>query len=381
LVRRILVISKVTWTSFICRAWYWPHILITLFFIYQIKEKGDDFQNLMAALDFSIMLTLLLMLFLALNEGREELSRKTIIRLRTLPLSWFEECSGSALALLSYGVSLMLPLVIVVFFLSVNQESLVNIVKWDQHFNLATLSSGQWTIKAPKALSKNERLAVEVTFYEDNMVSHQSVAKLPLEIENKREEILMKSKRVNPMPNMISMVKLPEVFSNRGVKLRLVIEKIYVLEERKSLGWAWFHGCISMCLQGLLLAYLFVLLGRKVSIEVGVFFILGCLLIQSAYALLGDELLQDAMSRMSIARDSSRGIKMMWWEPYLFEWTKVLAKFDDIRSFFQTHSIMDEVKAERWIMFPFKNIQFIKEMLVSGIMLGIVAMILKPRET
>jgi hypothetical protein len=336
---------------------------------------------MISTLGMILSLVLMIMLFLGLNEGREELNRKTILRLRTMPISWYEECFGSALALKLYGITLMAP--ILIMFLSAYLCGLfqVNLVNWSEIEGGVERVSDRIVIKHQENLDANERLAIKVNLLEDKYLSDKSFAVIKESQTNLKNDLMIKAKRMTFLPFGQSEVELPKSVIFRKAHLHLSVEKVFLLREGQSLFVNMFNGSIALMIHGAMLSLLFILLGRKVSIEVGVFFILGCLLIQSVYSLLGEELLKDAVQRLSKKDASVSKFTAMWWEPYLFQWTKILAEFEGLNKLLNFNSIMSIWEDKKTVGFPFVQGYFIKE-LVTFVFLTVFGMaILRPRET
>lgn len=376
--RRIFIISKFTWVNILRRLGYWPHVFIFIFFSFQVYQTGF---KLVPAIDsFSVMisLTLSLMLFLGLNEGREELSRKTIIRLRTLPINWAEECLGSTLAIATYCVSMMSSIMIFLLVLHMNDSS-SEIIRYIEIEDGMTHKENQIILSSRNELQPNENFVVEIVFREEGLISDISAAIVPL--TDQKESIFLKSKRKNELKSNTQEFTLPSKFLYRNRSLDLVVEKLYIVEKGLSLYQMYFNSGITFFIQGALATFLFVLLGRKVSIEVGVFFILGCLLINLAYSLLGEELIKGNLEKLSRFENGGSRFKSHWWEPYLFKITLMLSYVEHFKGLFQFQSVVDHLRRFEMIEFPLFNVKFLKEIISFSFVLCLSSFLLRPKET
>lgn len=375
------MIARISWAGYFRRSWFWPHFLLSLLFVFQAWREGISYDSMMSSMSTILSLILMIMLFLGLNEGREELNRKTILRLRTLPISWYEECFGSALALKLYGLTLFIPVMLIFLLAYLFGFFQVNLVKWTEMKNLVDGSSDKIKINYLDKLDANERLALKVNLLEDNFLSDKSFVVVRPSQSNIEEDLMIKAKRMTLLPYGQSQIELPQSVFFRKANLKLSVEKVFLLKEKQSLFLNMLNGSMALMVHGVMLSLLFILLGRKVSIEVGVFFILGCLLIQSVYSLLGEELLKEAVDRMTNRETSQSKFTSMWWEPFLFQWTKVLAQFEGLNKLFHFNSIMQIWQHKKMVGFPLFQGYFIRELLTFVFLTVFGMALLRPRET
>lgn len=375
------MIARISWAGYFRRSWFWPHLLLSLLFVFQVWREGVSYDSMISSFGTILSLVLMIMLFLGLNEGREELNRKTILKLRTLPISWHEECFGSALALKLYGLTLMAPVFLIFSSAYLFGFFQVNLVKWIEMENAVQHSSDKIIIRHPDGLGIHERMALRVNLFEDQHISDKSFAVINPAQSNLKDELMIKAKRITHLPYGQSEVELPESLLFRKANLKLSVKEVFLLKEQQSFFINMFNGSIALMAHGFMLSLLFILLGRKVSIEVGVFFILGCLLIKSVYSLLGEELLKEAVERLSNRDAASSRFTKMWWEPYLYQWTKILAEFEGLNKLLNFNSIMQFWEDKKTVGFPLFRVDFIRE-LVTFVFLTVFGLaLLRPRET
>ncbi|MBF0243727.1 MAG: hypothetical protein HQL31_00455 [Planctomycetes bacterium] len=328
------ILLKTSYLGYYRQYRLWP---LVPFLLYAASSSGEPLGRLFERehwpqLAAQVMMSmnranLLIVVLVGLLAMRHEKVGKIELREKSCPVSVYMRYGARVLALLTYSGLLMSCAMAILcstlLVIGYKYGSLPSLYR-DEAGCRAIMDLNSTEILAPEAIAEHEDLAVVTLLKrkDGTLVPALRVQKIE---GSSQDELLLRCERkaLLALKTGIKSVKIPRWVQLRGESVEVIVRKVYIRRENHSLllsvGRAYLHLLVALIVVGVVTN----LLGSVVSMECGLFFIAGLVLVCGIFQILDD----NAVIKTAIMKENATGQSLInrpyWWESPLLKTTRV----------------------------------------------------------
>ncbi len=379
---QFLTLSILYWRKISSQAKCWPHLIVIFCFIYiNFSNKENTIcESVLYCSEIVCYLVMAHIVMFIIQHCNEEDETKWLIKFRSMPVSYLKDYFSALFGFGLYGVTIMIVLLITAsgtLFLNISELNAHNLNQMVELPVEKKVSGGHYDLSFKQDLKSYEEVVVKSFFtHGGNKISPFSVLKTKLYIGADNvfsKEVVIKAKRITRLGVNNKFIRINRKVKVEGVTHKIHINKVYVIKKNKAFSLAYVNALSHILFQLGLLIMLTLLLGRKFSLEVVLFCLIGIFSFQYLVQAMGVEIIDEFINRVDNYDNDVKNFQPLWWEKLMMQWASYIAVVEKniaVNYFNSGFSLMKEGF--------YVNTPFVYKSIQSYVMMGFAILFLIP---
>ena len=339
MVSQYLALNRIYFTKCYHQCKLWPHLSIIGAFLYLIIFTTEEhfFFNLLNISELIAYIIIAVVIMFTLQHCQEELDSKWLIKFRSMPINYLGDFFAAFSAFALYGFSIVIILYCLTLGLIFgNHHGIAEryFLEYKETSVNITQNSESLFVTFKEPLRNNQTYATKAVFLDkENKI-------LPLSSQKwiffygkgfkNNKEIVIKSKRISHIGDEAMSFRLKRKITTIGGDGTLGFFKFYVANKNNSFLNVYSNAMFHLCVKISLAVMLTLVLGRKFSLEIVLFCLLGLFSIQYLVQSTGTDVINEFVTRVNKYGNNITNFKPLWWEQYMIIWAKYLTQLEKI---------------------------------------------------
>jgi hypothetical protein len=331
---QFLTLTALYWRKIYSQTKYWPHLFVFLCFVFINFSDTNNIinENILYYSEIICYLVLAQIVMFIIQHCNEEEETKWLIKFRSMPVSYLNDYFSALFGFGLYGVTIILVLWISASGTlafnkdKTNKDNLNHIVEVSVE---KIKTDDYYQIDFSHNFKKHEEIAIKTIFtMNGNRGSQFSTLKTKIYFGKNNsiaKDVIIKAKRITRLGVSRKSIRFQRKVKIAGDTHNIYIDKVYIMEKNKAFSFAYFNALSHIVFQLGLLIMLTLLLGRKFSLEVVLFCLIGIFSFQYLVQAMGVDIIDEFIAKVDNYDHDVKNFQSFWWEKLMMQWASYVA--------------------------------------------------------